>query len=147
LLLRRDCLYRLRRRWCVVLVRSRYLLIFARSIENISYQDRSHHKNEQHCRKRKTPAREWPEMKRGATCIIRQPRTQSKIKIRRRRDCTETADYLSQPRLLLIKLTTRGTLSQVVHHRSTTRLVEHQLVEFLTNRFTIVFSHNFFTYK
>jgi hypothetical protein len=86
-------------------------------------------------------------MKRGAVSIIRQPSAQTKIKIRRRRDCAETADYLPQSRLLLIKLATRGTLAQVLCHRGTTRLVEHQLVEFLTNHFTIVFSHNFFTYK
>jgi hypothetical protein len=125
----------------------RYLLVFRRTIENVSYQDRSHHKNEQHCREREASSHEWPEMKRGAVSIIRQSRAQTKIKIRRRRDCAETADYLSQLRLLLIKLATRGTPSQVLHDSGTTHLVEHQLVEFLTNYFTIVFSHNFFTYK
>jgi hypothetical protein len=35
----------------------------------------------------------------------------------------------------------------VFHDSSTTRFTEHQLVEFLTNYFTIIFSHNTFTYK
>lgn len=86
-------------------------------------------------------------MKRSTSTIVRQSRAQSKIKIRRRRDCAETPDDLPQPGLLFIKLATRGTLSQVFHDTSTSRFTEHQLVEFLTNYFTIIFSHNTFTYK
>jgi hypothetical protein len=49
--------------------------------------------------------------------------------------------------LLLVKLTALGTLAQVLGRRRAARFVQHQLIKFLTNHSTIVFSHNFFTYK
>jgi hypothetical protein len=35
----------------------------------------------------------------------------------------------------------------VLDRRSAARLIEHQFIEFSTNYFAIVFSHNLFTYK
>jgi hypothetical protein len=49
--------------------------------------------------------------------------------------------------LLLVKLTALATLAQMRSRRRAARLIQHQLIKFPTNHSTIVFSHNFFTYK
>src|ERR1044072_412586 len=115
--------------------------------EKVAHNDRAQHKNKQHYDKRKAWTRDWPEMKCSTIRTIRQSRTQTKIEIRRCRDCPETADDLSQPRLLLIELATLGTRSHVLVGSNADCLAERQLVELLADHFTIVFSHNFFTYK
>src|SRR5215211_1525630 len=84
-------------------------------------------------------------MKSSAVRLTSQTRTQTEIEIRRRRNGAETADHLSQLRLLLVKLPASGTLPQVFHCSRAARLTKHQLIEFSTNHFATVFSHNTFT--
>jgi hypothetical protein len=148
--LRRYCVRRLWRLYYMRLL-FRYFSDRCRLVQNISDQNRPGSENKQHRSHGETSSRQGPvsrlQMKRGATRITSKPRAQPKVKICRRRNCSETADYLLQLCLLFVKLTAGRTLSQVLDHRSTARFAEHQLIDFVTNYFAIVFSHNFFTYK
>jgi hypothetical protein len=103
--------------------------------------------NDDHCRHCKPFLHQRPVMEHSVAGIIRESSAQTKIKISRRRDCPEASDHPSQPGLRLVKLAARRTLLQMFHCRSAGRLFEHQFVEFSTNLFAVVFSHNFFTYK
>ena len=116
-----------------------------RPIPNASHQIRAGGKDDQHRCQRKPTAHELPVNR--AARIIRETCPQTKIKIRRRRNGTEAADYLSQAGLLPLKLATFITLAQVRGRGRTARLIQHQLIKFLTNHSTIIFSHNTFTYK
>jgi hypothetical protein len=78
---------------------------------------------------------------------LSESRTQTEIEIRRCFHRAETPDDLPQLRLLLVKLTTRSTVTQVLSHSRVARVTNHQLIELSTNYFAIVFSHNSFTYK
>src|ERR1051326_1628298 len=100
---------------------------------NVGHDGSAQHKNKQAHDKTKASTGEWPEMKCRPIRTIRQSRTQTKIEIRRCRDCPETADDLSQPRLLLIELATLGTLSQVLGGSNADCLAERQLVELLAD--------------
>ena len=107
---------------------------------------RARRKHEQHCRQRKT-SRQTANNERSHFESVSESSAQTEIKIRRRCDRAETTDYLPQLRLLSLKLTTSRTLAQVLRPQTCCTPLQHQLIEFPTNHFTIVFSHNFFTYK
>jgi hypothetical protein len=89
--------------------------------------------------------RERSELKRSIR-LVGETSAQTEIEIRRRCDRAEAANHLSQLRLLLLELATVPTLLQVCQRNRTGPLIKHQLVEFSTNYFAIVF-HNFLTYK
>jgi hypothetical protein len=136
--------WRLRDRRRLV-VGGNYSVFRPRSIHNVSHQKCARSKDEQHrCQRKPTPHER--QISHGIR-ITSESRPQTEIKIGRRRHSAETADYLPQPGLLLVKLTALATLAQVRSRRRAARLIQHQLIKFLTNHSTIVFSHNFFTYK
>jgi hypothetical protein len=116
-----------------------------RSIHHVSHQQRCHCEKEQQRCERETALQKGPVNRRVR--LVGESRPQTEIKVWRCGDGAETSDYLSQLRLLLLKLTARRTLAQMFGSGSAARLIKHQLIEFSTNQFAIVFLHNFFTYK